>query len=153
MSEFFSINNNFLRLLYTNNKIISINSIPENQNERISAKIRCLVLLPIRPLADREVTQIEKIMLACKLETEQYKIVQDKMVFQELMKLDHIQDLIWMGLLPRDWGLTISLQPNMCTLIEQKTWIASSDIQELIHDQQAKSALWKQALQPHFIRI
>ncbi len=150
MIEDFSLNNNSLKLLYANNKIIRTTANDTTGQMVINVKIRCFILLPLRPLTEAETEQVHKIMSACRLNPDEYLLISDKSKFMAWKDKDHIKEIIWMGLTPADWGLDVSLPAHTATTRASQTWIATFDIAELIHNKDAKSTLWKQALQPHF---
>lgn len=144
-------NTNFYDVLFSNNKLInSRNDIEKNISEELLT-IRTLVLIspPVKEM--EEYVQLEKMLGACKLQREDYKVeqvIQDWIVYRNL---ENIKEILLFGITEKDLNITLQFNDNQINRFDNRIWIKSAPISDMIDNQTIKNNLWQNALKPYFI--
>jgi archaellum biogenesis ATPase FlaH len=147
------INDAFLSVLFSNNKIVRCsNNIEKNISEQLLT-IRALVFTSPFEQAAEESTQLQKILAACKLSAEETAIIpyDTAQTWLTYRSYNNIQEVFLFGVDEKDLALNIHLSPNQAQQFDGRTWFKTLAIAALSQNQQAKNELWLQALKPHFI--
>lgn len=115
------------------------------------------VLILSKPFAgnsDDEV-QLIKMMQACKLGEDAYKVMQvDEQTvvsWHALRDKLNIKTLILLGVSPQEIGVSAQLMPHQVSRFNNCNWIVTSSLPELRVQNDIKTHLWNYGLKPIFI--
>lgn len=141
----------FSNVLFHNNKLIdNKNNIEKNISEELLT-IRTLVL--IAPLKNEieELSQLTKVLSACKLQQEDYKISLLTNAWSYYRNQESIKEVLLFGITETDLNIGIQMNDNQIIKFDNRIWVKTSSISEMINSQQIKNNLWQNALKPHFV--
>jgi hypothetical protein len=141
----------FSNVLFHNSKLIdNKNNIEKNISEGLLT-IRTLVL--IAPLKNEieELSQLAKILSACKLQQEEYKISLLTNAWSFYRNQESIKEVLLFGITETDLNIGVQMNDNQIIKFDNRVWIKTSSISEMINSQHIKNNLWQNALKPHFI--
>lgn len=145
-----SINKSFLDVLFSEKKIItSKNGNQKNISEQLLT-ISTLVFIPAYNNRDEEEVQLHKILKACTLQPENYAIITGENSWLDFRELKNIKHVLLFGIPEAQLGLMVTLPLHTVTSFDERSWIKTYAIADLMKNQQAKNELWQQALKPHF---
>lgn len=144
---------NFLNVLFTGNKVIKANdSFKKNISEQLLT-IRTLVFIAAHKQENEENVQLGKILSACRLSQEDYFIVRELSDWHTFRENEQIREVLLFGVKENDLGITIQFTENQINKFDDRIWIKTKSIAELISNQQLKNDLWQNALKPHFASL
>lgn len=118
--------------------------------ESISEQISTVIYLP-SDCGAAEIAQISKILHACQLSQDQVLTIDNNTPWHIIRHLTHIKQVILFDIKPKNIGISIELPLHFPLSFDERTWIATIHPAQLQADPNAKAALWKNALKPHFI--
>ena len=144
-------NSNFLNVLFSNNKLIACNELIEKNNSEELLTIRTLVLISTPLQEMEEYVQLEKMLTACRLQKEDYKVQTSIKEWSYYRNYENIKEVLLFGINENDLNISINIFENQLHQFDGRTWIKSLSISQLAHNQQAKNNLWQNALKPHFV--
>jgi archaellum biogenesis ATPase FlaH len=144
---------NFLNVLFTGNKVIKANdSFKKNISEQLLT-IRTLVFIAAHKQEIEENVQLGKILSACRLSQEDYFIVRELSDWHTFRENEQIREVLLFGVKESDLDITIQFTENQINKFDDRIWIKTKSISELISNQQLKNDLWQNALKPHFASL
>lgn len=135
--------------LFHNNKIIKLK---HNNQKNISEQlltIRTLIILPEEPHPEEQ-AQLFKIFAACNLEPKDYFLAFPPLSWKELRQYQNIREILLFGTPETELDLPIQLPYNKNISFDDRTWVKTLSVQELMNNKEMKNALWQNALKPHF---
>ncbi|WP_162903101.1 hypothetical protein [Taibaiella koreensis] len=146
-----SKNDRFFNVLFSNNKIINYKDNSEKNISEELLTIRTLVFC--RPLENvpEETEQLEKILIACKLQKEAYKVVQNVHSWSFYRKIENIKEILLFGITEKDLNLNILFTENQINKFDNRIFIKTASLATLLSNQQIKNDLWQNALKIHFL--
>lgn len=146
------INSNFYNTLFNDSKIIKHKNTEEKNISEQLLTIRTLVLAAPLKNEMQDYVQLEKILAACKLQPQDYLVLQEsKNSWLALRKAENIREILIFGNAVHNLDIPISFIDNQIVNFDSRVWIKSLAIDELSNNQQVKNDLWLNALKPHFI--
>jgi hypothetical protein len=141
----------FNNVLFSNNKLIeNKNNIEKNISEGLLT-FRTLVLIAPLNNETEELNQLAKILSACKLQQEDYKISPLTNEWSFYRNHQSIKEVLLFGITETDLNICIQMTENQIIKFDSRVWIKTSSISEMINSQQIKNNLWQNALKPHFV--
>lgn len=144
-------NENFFDILYHDNKIIKEKNNAEKNISEELLTIRTLVLTSPFQSPEVELAQLEKILLACKLQKEDYKVDPDVKSWAFYRKIPSLREILLFGISEKNLNLNLYFNENQINRFDNKIFIKTSSITQMMSDQQVKNELWQNALKPCFI--
>lgn len=146
-----SKNIGFYDTLFSNNKVIKNKDNTEKNISEELLTIRTLVL--IQPLINEteETAQLEKILTACRLQKEDYKVEQEINQWSFYRRSETIKEVLLFGISEKDLNLNLQFNINQANSFDNRIFIKTSSLGELLTNQVVKNELWQNALKPHFI--
>lgn len=145
-----SLNKSFLDILFSEKKIImSKNGDQKNISEQLLT-ISTLVFTPGYNNQQEEEVQLHKILKACTLQPGDYAIITGENAWQDFRELELVKNVLLFGTQEDSLGIMVKLPFNMVVSFDNRSWIKTYPISDLMRNQQAKNDLWQQALKPHF---
>jgi len=145
-----SKNGNFLDILFSNNKVIKNGAPPEKNISEGLLTVRTLVLIAPFENETEESAQLEKILTACKLQKDDYKVEQHINPWSFYRKSEHIKEVLLFGATEKDLNLHLQFTNNQINKFDNRVFIKSTSLSELISNKLIKNELWQNALKPHF---
>lgn len=143
--------NNFYDVLFNNNKLIKTSpSIEKNISEELLT-IRTLVLIPPPVNEMEEYIQLEKMLTACKLTKEDYKVELHSRDWNYYRTYENIKEVLLFGIAEKELNIGVQLIGNHINKFDNRIFIKSISIAQLANSQQDKNNLWQNALKPHFV--
>lgn len=121
---------------------ITLDSIDEN--------ITTVIYLP-NDCSAEDKTQINKILNACQLDQHQVFMIENNAPWHTIRSCTHIKHIILFDVKPQAIGINIEIPIHFPLSFDERTWIATIHPAQLQADPNAKAALWKNGLKPHFI--
>lgn len=118
--------------------------------ENISTHITTVIYIPAN-CGTAEKEQISKILHACQLSQDQVLTIENNTPWHVIRHLAHIKHVILFDIKPKTIGINIEIPLHFPLSFDERTWIATIHPAQLQADPNAKAALWKNALKPHFI--
>jgi len=109
-----------------------------------------LIVTSALVLTEAEREQLQKIMLACKLEADAYYVNDSPAVWLDFRQGEAIRKVILFGVKEQDFGLNITLPLHQPVDFDGRVWIKTLPVSGLMDNPKMKSALWQQALKPVF---
>jgi hypothetical protein len=95
--------------------------------------------------------QLEKILAACKLQKEDYTIVTLTNDWSYFRHFNTIKEVLLFGMDEQDLNLNIQIPFNQPVNFDNRVWVKTSSVAEMMHSKEIKNALWQSALKPHFV--
>lgn len=146
-----TVNNNFYDVLFNNNKLIKTSpSIEKNISEELLT-IRTLVLITAPTHEMEEYVQLEKMLTACKLTKEDYKVELQAGDWNYYRTFENIKEVLLFGISEKELNIGVQLIGNHINKFDNRVFIKSLSIAQLANSQQDKNNLWQNALKPHFV--
>jgi DNA polymerase III psi subunit len=145
-----SLNKSFLDILFAEKKIIiSKNGNQKNISEQLLT-ISTLVFVPGYNNQEEEEVQLHKILKACTLQPGDYAIITGENVWLDFRELEQVKNVLLFGTQEDTLGIMVKMPMNIVVSFDNRSWIKTYPISNLMRNQQAKNELWQQALKPHF---
>lgn len=148
------LNNGYMnlhKLLFNNYQPIeNRNNIEKNISEELLT-FRTLVLISPPVNKTDENQQLGKILSACKLQNNDYMISSLTKDWSFYRNSDSIKEVILFGVDENDLNISIQLKENQLVKFDNRIWIKTVSIHEMMKNQAIKNTLWQQALKPHFV--
>ena len=142
---------NLDKVLFTNSKLIeNKNNIEKNISEGLLTFRTLVISAPFINQAE-ESEQLEKILAACKLQKEHYKIVTLTNDWSYFRNSDAIKEVLLFGIDEEVLNLNIQMPFNHPVNFDNRIWVKTSSVSEMMHSKEIKNALWQNALKPHFV--
>jgi hypothetical protein len=143
--------NNFYNVLFNTNKLINTRIVPEKNISEELLTIRTLVLItpPINEM--EEYVQLEKMLNACKLTKEDYKVELQTEDWNYYRTFENIKEILLFGITEKELNIGVQLIGNHINKFDNRVFIKSLSIAQLANSQQDKNSLWQNALKPHFV--
>jgi hypothetical protein len=143
--------NNFYNVLFNTNKLINTRIVPEKNISEELLTIRTLVLItpPINEM--EEYVQLEKMLNACKLTKEDYKVELQTEDWNYYRTFENIKEILLFGITEKELNIGVQLIGNHINKFDNRIFIKSLSIAQLANSQQDKNSLWQNALKPHFV--
>lgn len=146
------INSNFYHTLFSDSKIIKHKNTEEKNISEQLLTIRTLVLATPFRNEMQDYVQLEKILAACKLQQQDYLVLQEnKNSWLDLRKAANIKEILIFGDMANSLDIPLTFMENQVIKFDNRVFIKSLAIDELSINQQVKNDLWLNALKPHFI--
>lgn len=125
-----------------------------NDNQELTPKPVMIISTPYQT-GSAEETQLIKMLQACKLEPADYNIIQlpeDQVVSWHILRdqLD-IRTIMLLGISPEQLGVSVQLMPHQVARFNDRNWIPTSSLPELMQYAEIKSHVWNYGLKPVFI--
>ena len=99
--------------------------------------------------------QLQKILQACALTTEQYNILQvnegQHISWHQLRDLTKPKVVILLGVMPEQLGISAMFRLFVPNSFNERIWIAGLSLAELEKQPEAKKQLWGNGLKPVFV--
>ncbi len=146
-----TVNNNFYNVLFGNNKVIRNGEVIEKNNSEGLLTIKTLVLITPPMQEMEEYVQLEKMLNACRLQKEQYKVETEVKPWSYYRNFDNIKDVLLFGIREQELDINVFFAENQPHNFDGRIWIRSISIAQMANNQQAKNNLWQNALKPHFV--
>ncbi|MFA6058870.1 MAG: hypothetical protein WC756_11780 [Taibaiella sp.] len=144
-------NNNFYDVLFNNNKLIKTRTVPEKNISEELLTIRTLVLIIAPTNEMEEYVQLEKMLTACKLTKEDYKVELQAEDWNYYRTFENIKEVLLFGISEKELNISVQLIGNHINKFDNRVFIKSLSIAQLANSQQDKNSLWQNALKPHFV--
>jgi hypothetical protein len=142
---------NLNKVLFNNSKLIeNKNNIEKNISEGLLT-FRTLVIPAPFINQEEELEQLEKILAACKLQKEDYTIVTLTNDWSYFRHFNTIKEVLLFGMDEQDLNLNIQIPFNQPVNFDNRVWVKTSSVAEMMHSKEIKNALWQSALKPHFV--
>lgn len=148
-----SSNYGFFDILYASSKIIKQkHSIEKNISEELLT-IRTLVYIkaPEPGTETAEYSQLEKILAACTLQKNDYKVLEGSYAWHHFRGYNNIREVLLFGIQEADADISVAFHENQANRFDERTWIKTAALSEIANNQQLKNNLWQNALKPHFL--
>ena len=139
-------NNMFLNTLFINKKIIMPSFKNKTPPDDLMPDIRTLLILN-GPETEENKAFATKIMAACQLRPEQYKMAAPGMNFRNAKQ---IREIILFGVSEKELGLNVRFPKNKAITFQYKIWIKTDELKAIMNNQSLKNEFWKNALKPCF---
>jgi hypothetical protein len=102
-----------------------------------------------------EELQLQKMLQACTLSTEQYNIIQvkatEQLPWHKLRDYLNPKIILLLGIIPEQLGISAMLQLYLPNRFNDRIWIAGLSLTELEKQPEAKKQLWQNGLKPVFV--
>lgn len=144
-------NNNFYNVLFNGNKLINTKKSPEKNISEGLLTIRTLVLITAPTNEMEEYVQLEKMLTACKLTKEDYKVELQAGDWNYYRTFENIKEVLLFGITEKELNIGVQLIANHINKFDNRIFIKSLSIAQLANSQQDKNSLWQNALKPHFV--
>ena len=146
-----SKNANFYNILFSNNKVIKDKDSHEKNISEELLTIRTLVLIQMPKNESEETAQLEKILSACRIQKEDYKVEREIKSWSFYRQIEQIKEVILFGISEKDLNLDIQLISNQINKFDGRVFIKTASLAEMMANQFIKNELWQNALKPHFV--
>ena len=104
---------------------------------------------------DAEKTLLTKMLQACKLDDAQYHVItladQECLAWHQVRDLLQPQSIIVLGLALEQFGIAAQLMPHQVSRFNDRSWILTASLKDLIRYPDIKNHLWNYGLKPVFI--
>jgi hypothetical protein len=144
-------NNNLYNVLFANNKLINTPTSSEKNNSEGLLTIRTLVLIALPVNEMEEYVQLEKMLTACKLTKENYKVELQAGDWNYYRSFENIKEVLLFGISEKELNIGVQFIGNHINKFDNRVFIKSLSIAQLANSQQDKNNLWQNALKPHFV--
>jgi len=139
------------KVLFSNNKLIeNKNNIEKNISEGLLT-FRTLVITTSAGNETEALGQLEKILIACKLQNTDYSIFTLTNDWSFYRNNASIKEVLLFGITEADLNINIQLPYNQPVKFDERTWIKTASITEVMESRDLKNILWQNALKPHFV--
>jgi hypothetical protein len=145
-----SKNASFYNVLFSNNKVIKDKDSHEKNISEELLTIRTLVLVQQPKNEAQETAQLEKILSACRLQKEDYKVERNINSWSFYRQMDRIKEVILFGITEKDLNLDLQFNNNQINKFDERVFIKTASLAEIMANQLIKNELWQNALKPHF---
>jgi DNA polymerase III psi subunit len=112
------------------------------------------VLVVSSVYSENDAAQLQKILLACSLNADQYNILQlkegEQIAWHKLKQQFEPAVVLLFGIAPVQLGISALFQLYGVNNFDGCIWVPSASLQELEKQPEAKKQLWQQALKPLF---
>lgn len=102
-----------------------------------------------------EELQLQKMMQACKLDSDQLNIIQfkqeDKLAWHQIRDNINPKIILLLGVMPEQLGISAMFQLYSPNRFNDRIWIAGLSLSELEKQPDAKKQLWLTGLKPVFV--
>src|ERR1700744_1913675 len=143
-------NMGFNNVLFNNNKLIdSRNNIEKNISEELLT-FKTLILVANPKNETEELVQLGKILSACKLQQDSYKISYLTNDWSFYRNHQNIKEVLLFGISEKELNLSIQMPVNQIVKFDDRIWVKTMSISEMANNQQIKNDLWQNALKPYF---
>ncbi len=146
-----SKNANFYNVLFSNNKVIRDKDILEKNISEELLTIRTLLLVAPFRNETEESAQLDKILTACRLQKEDYKVDQEIKSWSFYRKMNNIKEVLLFGITEKDLNLDLQFNNNQINKFDGRIFIKTASVAEMLTNQLIKNELWQNALKPHFV--
>lgn len=144
-------NNSFYNVLFHGSKLINTGKPPEKKISEELLTIRTLVLIPAPANEMEEYVQLEKMLTACKLTKEDYKVELQAGDWNYYRTFENIKEVLLLGISEKELNIGVQLIDNHINKFDNRVFIKSLSLAQLANSQQDKNNLWQNALKPHFV--
>lgn len=113
-----------------------------------------IISLPFLPGSPEEV-QLTRMLQACKLEAEDYNVLQ--LETSEFLAWHQVRDIlkpvniIVLGISLEQLGINILLMPHQVSRFNERSWVVTSSLPDIIGNPDIKNHVWQYGLKPVFI--
>lgn len=129
------------------------NELPEELKMATPADV-LIATLPSSETGAEKI-QIEKMMLACKLDATQYNIIHinkdERIAWHKIKEAWKPKYVILLGVLPSQLGISASFRLYCANNFDECVFIASLSPQEMEQQPEVKKQLWAEGLKPVFV--
>jgi hypothetical protein len=141
----------FNNVLFHNNKLIgNKNNVEKNISEGLLT-FRTLVLIAPTKNESEELNQLQKILSACKLQQSEFSIAPLTHDWAYYRNNASIREVLLFGISENDLNICIQLPENQAIKFDNRVWIKTASIAEMMNNQQIKNDFWQNALKPTFV--
>lgn len=144
-------NTNFYNVLFNGSKLINTVKPSEKNISEGLLTIRTLVLITAPTNEMEEYVQLEKMLTACKLTKEDYKVELQAGDWNYYRTFENIKEVLLFGISEKELNIGVQLIGNHINKFDNRVFIKSLSIAQLANSQQDKNSLWQNALKPHFV--
>lgn len=144
-------NKNFYHVLYSNNKIINYKDHFEKNISEELLTIRTLVICRPFVQGPEEMDQLEKILAACKIQKGAYKVEQQPRPWSFFRQWGNIKEILLFGVSEQELDLNLQFNENQVCKFDERVFIKTASLAEILTNQQIKNNLWQNALKIHFL--
>ncbi len=145
-----SLNKSFFDILFSEKKIIiSKNGDQKNISEQLLT-VSTLVFIPAYNNQEEEEVQLHKILKACTLQPGDYAIITGENSWLDFREIEQVKNVLLFGIQEDDLGIMVKMPMNTLVSFDNRSWVKTYVITDLMQNQHAKNELWQQALKPHF---
>jgi hypothetical protein len=138
-------------VLFNNNKLINNkNNVEKNISEELLT-FKTLILVAATKNETEELVQLGKILSACKLQQDTYKISFLTNDWAFYRNSENIKEVLLFGISEKELNISTQMPLNQIIKFDNRIWIKTTSISEMSNNQQIKNDLWQNALKPHFI--
>jgi len=142
---------NFYDVFFSDNKIFNSRLSENPLPQIISPKVRTIIYIKTEQNGYNE-EDITKIMAACKLSKEEYQIISTETPWKYLRDHKQIKEVILFGNHEKEIGLLVQLPQHYPFYFDQKLWIKTYELNQIMSNNQFKNELWHKALKIHFLQ-
>jgi hypothetical protein len=121
-------------------------------NPNIYSSIRTLVVFPNNVSKVDYASDLGKIMSACRLQPMEYAVINQDPYWINFRSFENIKEVLLLGATEETVDINITLPLNQVKHFDERVWIKTHSIIEIMANQAYKNALWTQALKPHFVQ-
>jgi len=145
-------NSDFITTLFHRNEIVSV-QLPtiSDGTEKLYATIKNLIVTAPYVDTDSEQDQLNKILVACKLQPQDFRIRTGNCSWATIRKFSNIQNILLFGVSEKDLGINCYIPENQIIEFDERRWVRTFAIDRFLTDATAKNTLWQQALKPLYI--
>lgn len=112
---------------------------------------RTLVVTTSSGNEEEAFAQLEKILIACKLQNTDYKIFTLTNDWSFFRKSESIKEVLLFGVTEKNLNINIQMPYNQPVKFDNRIWIKTASIAEVMESRELKNNLWQNALKPHFV--
>lgn len=142
---------NLEKVLFGSNKLIeNKNNIEKNISEGLLT-FRALIIKASSINEVEDLAQLEKILAACNLRNTDYKIYSLTNDWSYFRNAESIKEVLLFGISEQDLNLNIQMPFNQPVKFDNRVWIKTVSITDVMQSREIKNNLWQNALKPHFV--
>lgn len=123
--------------------------------QSLEPKDTLVLSLPYESGSPEEI-QLIKMLSACKLSAENYNIIQllpqQKIAWHQLREVVHPNNILLLGILPEQLGVTALFVPHEINNFDQATWTATFSLTQLLSNTALKQHLWTNVFQKLYLK-
>jgi hypothetical protein len=143
------LKDNFKSTLYVDNEVIRSDNdaytLPSNIEH-----VRTIFIITHTQNNPANLAMIDSIAKACKLQSSEYLIISQTVVWSQIRHFNNIKEVIIFGDLENYINIKIRLPLHYCYNFDERIWVKTVDCNTLNTNKDAKTALWNKALKLHF---